>query len=73
MTTKEWLLFVFPHQQIGSKEAKANRWNQCWWFDAYDNAAKNIGSKSKSEDNDTDNVFPEEKKDGSKVYTGLCF
>ncbi|KAK8801767.1 hypothetical protein WA588_006052 [Blastocystis sp. NMH] len=52
-------------QGIGFKEAQANRWNQCWWFDAYDSAAKKIG-KDSSSDSDSDS---DEEEKGPKVYT----
>ncbi|KNB42275.1 hypothetical protein JH06_4291 [Blastocystis sp. subtype 4] len=52
----EYVVCYFPNlavekdleRMIGYKEAQANRWNECWWFDAYDSAAKKIDSDSDS-------------------------
>ena len=45
------------------KEEKSNRWNDAWWFNAYDNAAKGKGDGEQSET--------------PKIYSGieifLCF
>lgn len=47
--------------QIGFKEESSNRWNDNWWYNAYDNAAKKTGGDS---DSDSDSDKP-------KVYTGI--
>lgn len=55
-----WLPFLM---QIGFKEESSNRWNDAWWFNAYDNAAKKTGGDS---DSDSDSDKP-------KVYTGILY
>ena len=51
--------------KVGFNEERENRWNHCWWFNAYDSAVKKIGSNSTESDSESDSV-----SSVPKVYTG---
>ena len=55
---------------MGFKEQQSNRWNDAWWFNAYDSAAKKVGNRTPTSDSDSDS--DESGSTTQKIYTGMC-